>query len=138
MALTAQKHYLQKQILELNNLKESVKAAEKKISVCDEEGEGVERELMKAQELYDRLKAIKDNYRVRSNTLTKLTLDISALIFLNLKNSSVLALWFCFSVLTFFKHIFTIHRSTVEIFSLGKFEVRRILENLKLCEVRVS
>lgn len=69
MALTAQKHYLQKQILELNNLKESVKAAEKKISVCDEEGEAVERELIKAQELYDRLKAIKDNYRVRSSTL---------------------------------------------------------------------
>lgn len=65
MALTAEKQYLQKQILELNNLKESVKATEKKISVCDDEGEGVEKELLKAQEQYEKLKALKDNYRVR-------------------------------------------------------------------------
>lgn len=68
LALTAQKQYLQRQILDLKNLKETVKATEKKISACDEEGEAVERELNKAQVLYEKLKSIKDNYRVRNIT----------------------------------------------------------------------
>lgn len=64
LALTAQKQYLQRQLFQLNNLKESVKATEKKIRACDEEGEAVEKELIKAQQLYEKLKQVKDNYRV--------------------------------------------------------------------------
>lgn len=64
MALTAQKQFLQKQIQELNDLKESVKATERKIRACDDEGEAVEKELVKAKEQYEKLKKIKDNYRV--------------------------------------------------------------------------
>lgn len=64
LALTAQKQYLQRQIQELNGLKESVKSTERKISACDDEGEAVEKELKKAQEHYEKLRDIKDNYRV--------------------------------------------------------------------------
>lgn len=66
MALTAQKQYLQRQIIELNNLKDTVKATERKINACDDEGEAVEKELSKAQELFEKLRSIKDNYRVSS------------------------------------------------------------------------
>lgn len=64
LALTAQKQFLQRQVQELNGLKESVKSAERKISACDEEGEAVEKELKKAQEHYEKLKNVKDNYQV--------------------------------------------------------------------------
>lgn len=75
MALTAQKQFLQRQIQELNNLKESVKATERKISACDAEGEAVEKELSKAQEHYEKLKNIKDNYRVSFAIVFKLCLS---------------------------------------------------------------
>lgn len=65
LALTAQKQFLQKQIQELNGLKDAVNSTERKISACDEEGEAVEKELLKAQEHYEKLKNIKDNYRVK-------------------------------------------------------------------------
>lgn len=65
LALTAQKQFLQAQILELNNLKETIKATQKKINACDDESEEVEQQLQKAQDLYEKLKALKENYRVK-------------------------------------------------------------------------
>lgn len=64
LALTAQKQYLQTQILQLAKLKEKISATEKKLSALDDESEKVERELDKVQEKYMKFKEIRENYRV--------------------------------------------------------------------------
>lgn len=64
LMLTTQKQYLQQQVIDLAKLRDRIKATEKKIDHLDDEAETAEKELEKAQEKYDEIKSLQENYRV--------------------------------------------------------------------------
>lgn len=64
LLLTAQKQYLQQQTIELNSLKATIANTEKKTDELDAEAENVEMELEKAQDKYNAVKELKENYKV--------------------------------------------------------------------------
>lgn len=73
--MSTNKKYLQKQVQDLNTVKNNIQFKEQKIVELDKESFDVEREVDKVKEKYEEIVGLKENYKVK-NLCVILTPDL--------------------------------------------------------------